>query len=59
MKTKLALTILGAYNALMGSHARHAGHHGRNIGRRRKGRCLPEMLEMGTMFHYGLAPRSS
>ena len=55
MKTKLALTILGAYNALMGVlMLAMPGTMGETLVE--KAAASPEILEMGTMFHYGLAP---
>ena len=57
MKTKLALTILGAYNALMGVLMLvMPGAMGETLVGAEKAAASPEMLEMGTMFHYGLAP---
>ena len=57
MKTKLALTILGAYNALMGVlMLAMPGTMGETLVGAEKAAANPEMLEMGTMFHYGLAP---
>jgi len=57
MKTKLALTILGAYNALMGVLMLvMPGAMGEALVGAEKAAASPEMLEMGTMFHYGLAP---
>ena len=57
MKTKLALTILGAYNALMGVlMLAMPGTMGEALVGAEKAAASPEMLEMGTMFHYGLAP---
>jgi hypothetical protein len=57
MKTKLALTILGAYNTLMGVlMLAMPGTMGEALVGAEKAASSPEMLEMGTMFHYGLAP---
>lgn len=57
MKTKLALTILGAYNALMGVlMLAMPGTLGEILVGAEKAAASPEILEMGTMFHYGLAP---
>jgi len=57
MKTKLALTILGAYNTLMGVLMLvMPGTMGEALVGAEKAASSPEMLEMGTMFHYGLAP---
>ena len=57
MKTKLALTILGAYNTLMGVLMLvMPGTMGEALVGAEKASSSPEMLEMGTMFHYGLAP---
>lgn len=57
MKTKLALTILGAYNALMGVLMLiMPDTMGEALVGAEKAASSPEMLEMGTMFHYGLAP---
>ena len=57
MKTKLALTILGAYNALMVLlHLALPGTMGVTRVGAEKAAASPEILEMGTMFHYGLAP---
>jgi hypothetical protein len=57
MKTKLALTILGAYNALMGVLMLIMPvTMGEALVGAEKAAASPEMLEMGTMFHYGLAP---
>jgi len=57
MKTKLALTILGAYNALMGVLMLvMPGAMGETLVGAEKAAASPEMLEMGTMFHYGLGP---
>ena len=57
MKTKLALTILGAYNALMGVLMLiMPDTMGEALVGAEKASASPEMLEMGTMFHYGLAP---
>ena len=57
MKTKLALTILGAYNALMGVLMLiMPDTMGEALVGAEKAAASPEMLEMGTMFHYGLAP---
>jgi hypothetical protein len=57
MKTKLALTILGAYNTLSGVlMLAMPGTMGETLVGAEKAAASPEMLEMGTMFHYGLAP---
>jgi hypothetical protein len=57
MKTKIALTILGAYNTLMGVlMLAMPGTMGEALVGAEKAAASPEMLEMGTMFHYGLAP---
>lgn len=57
MKTKLALTILGAYNTLMGVLMLFMPDTmGEALVGAEKAATSPEMLEMGTMFHYGLAP---
>ena len=57
MKTKLALTILGAYNTLMGVlMLTMPDTMGEALVGAEKAAASPEMLEMGTMFHYGLAP---
>ena len=57
MKTKLALTILGAYNTLMGVLMLvMPSTMGEALVGAEKAASSPEMLEMGTMFHYGLAP---
>jgi hypothetical protein len=57
MKTKLALTILGAYNALMGLLMLiMPDTMGETLVGAEKAAASPEILEMGTMFHYGLAP---
>ncbi|MAI22785.1 MAG: hypothetical protein CL828_01905 [Crocinitomicaceae bacterium] len=57
MKTKLALTILGAYNTLMGVLMLvMPDTMGETLVGAEKAASSPEMLEMGTMFHYGLAP---
>ena len=57
MKTKLALTILGAYNTLMGVLMLiMPDTMGEALVGAEKAAASPEMLEMGTMFHYGLAP---
>ena len=57
MKTKLALTILGAYNALMGVLMLiMPDTMGEALVGAEKAAASPEILEMGTMFHYGLAP---
>lgn len=57
MKAKLALTILGAYNALMGVLMLiMPDTMGEALVGAEKAAASPEMLEMGTMFHYGLAP---
>ena len=57
MKAKLALTILGAYNALMGILMLvMPDTMGEALVGAEKAAASPEMLEMGTMFHYGLAP---
>ena len=57
MKAKLALTILGAYNALMGVLMLvMPGAMGETLVGAEKAAASPEMLEMGTMFHYGLGP---
>lgn len=57
MKAKLAMTILGAYNTLMGiMMLTMPGTMGEQLVGAEKAASAPEMLEMGTMFHYGLAP---
>ena len=57
MKTKLALTILCAYNALMGVlMLAMPGTMGETLVGAEKAAASPEILEMGTLFHYGLAP---
>ena len=57
MKTKLALTILGAYNALMGVLMLiMPDTMGEALVGAEKAAASPEILEMGTLFHYGLAP---
>ena len=57
MKAKLALTILGAYNTLMGILMLvMPGAMGETLVGAEKAAASTEMLEMGTMFHYGLAP---
>ena len=57
MKTKLALPILGAYNTLMGVLMLvMPDTMGETLVGAEKAASSPEMLEMGTMFHYGLAP---
>ena len=57
MKTKLALTILGAYNTLMGVLMLvMPGTMGETLVGAEKAASSPELLEMGTLFHYGLAP---
>ena len=57
MKTKLALTILVAYNTLMGVLMLvMPDTMGETLVGAEKAASSPEMLEMGTMFHYGLAP---
>ena len=57
MKTKLALTILGAYNALMGVLMLiMPDTMGEALVGAEKAAASPEMLEMCTMFHYELAP---
>jgi hypothetical protein len=57
MKTKIALTILGTYNTLMGIlMLAIPGTMGEALVGAEKAAASPEMLEMGTMFHYGLAP---
>ena len=57
MKAKLALTILGAYNTLMGVlMLAMPDTMGETLVGAEKAAASPEMLEMGTMFHYGLAP---
>ena len=57
MKAKLALTILGAYNTLMGVLMLiMPDTMGETLVGADKAAASPEMLEMGTMFHYGLAP---
>ena len=57
MKTKLALTILGAYNTLMGVLMLiMPDTMGEALVGAEKAAASPEMLEMGTIFHYGLAP---
>ena len=57
MKAKLALTILGAYNTLMGVLMLiMPDTMGETLVGAEKAAASPEMLEMGTMFHYGLAP---
>ena len=57
MKTNLALTILGAYNALMGVlMLAMPGTMGETLVGAEKAAASPEILEMGTLFHYGLAP---
>ena len=57
MKAKLALTILGAYNTLMGIlMLAMPDTMGETLVGAEKAAASPEMLEMGTMFHYGLAP---
>ena len=57
MKAKLALTILGAYNTLMGILMLvMPGAMGETLVGAEKAAASPEMLEMGPMFHYGLAP---
>jgi hypothetical protein len=57
MKTSLTLTILGAYNALMGIMMRFApGAMALQMVGETRAKETPELLEMATMFHYGLSP---
>ena len=57
MKTSTTLTILGAYNALMGIIMLFApdAMAMQMVGETRATES-PELLEMATMFHYGLSP---
>ena len=57
MKTSTTLTILGAYNALMGFIMLFAPDSMamQMVGETRATES-PELLEMATMFHYGLSP---
>lgn len=57
MKTSTTLTILGAYNALMGIIMLFAPDSMamQMVGETRATES-PELLEMATMFHYGLSP---
>ena len=57
MKTSTTLTILGAYNALMGIMMLFApdAMAMQMVGETRATES-PELLEMATMFHYGLSP---
>ncbi|GEM_PF-436425 len=57
MKTKLILTILGAYNALMALLMFVLPEQmGMQLIGETKALENTELLEMATMFHYGLAP---
>ena len=57
MKTSLTLTILGAYNALMGIIMLFApGAMALQMVGETRAKETPELLEMATMFHYGLSP---
>ena len=57
MKTSLTLTILGAYNALMGIIMLFAtGTMALQMVGETRATVTPELLEMATMFHYGLSP---
>tara|TARA_Y100000385_G_scaffold249242_1_gene270468 strand:- start:307 stop:699 length:393 start_codon:yes stop_codon:yes gene_type:complete len=57
MKTSLTLTILGAYNTLMGVIMLFAPDKMamQMVGEARAAET-PELFEMATMFHYGLSP---
>ena len=57
MKTSLTLTILGAYNTLMGIVMLFAPDTMamQMVGEARATET-PELFEMATMFHYGLSP---
>lgn len=57
MKTPLTLTILGAYNTLMGIVMLFAPDTMamQMVGEARAAET-PELFEMATMFHYGLSP---
>jgi len=57
MKTPLTLTILGAYNTLMGIVMLFAPDTMamQMVGEARATET-PELFEMATMFHYGLSP---
>ena len=57
MKTSTTLTILGAYNALMGIIMLFApGAMAMQMVGETRATESPELLEMATMFHYGLSP---
>jgi glucan phosphoethanolaminetransferase (alkaline phosphatase superfamily) len=57
MKTSLTLTILGAYNALLGIMMLFApGAMALQMVGETRATETPELLEMATMFHYGLSP---
>ena len=57
MKTSLTLTIIGAYNALMGIMMLFApGAMALQMVGETRSTETPELLEMATMFHYGLSP---
>ena len=57
MKTSTTLTILGAYNALMGIIMLLApGAMAMQMVGETRATESPKLLEMATMFHYGLSP---
>jgi hypothetical protein len=57
IKTSLTLTILGAYNALMGLVMLFApGTMAMQMVGETRATETPGLLEMATMFHYGLSP---
>ena len=57
MKTSLTLAILGAYNMLMGAMMLAApGAMAMQMIGETRATASPDLLEMATMFHYGLSP---
>ena len=57
MKTSLTLAILGAYNMLMGAMMLAApGAMAMQMIGETRASASPDLLEMATMFHYGLSP---
>jgi hypothetical protein len=57
MKTSLTLTILGAYHTLMGIMMLFApGAMAMQMVGETRSTETPKLLEMATMFHYGLSP---
>ena len=56
MKTSLTLAILGAYNMLMGAMMLAApGAMAMQMIGETRASASPDLLEMATMFHYGLS----